>query len=167
MSEDKPKAPAWVKHGTTAQWASALIGLGGVVFLLHQVNTIEKQVDANGLFSRQASARHIYMGYMNAGLQFPQYLNPDYHSLKHGDKMTFEHYKWFVVNFLFAYDEIFNVMDDEEWVKAFHYDLPPHLPYICDEKNPDFLGQWYEPTRRLLHTAIENAKDVPECAARQ
>jgi hypothetical protein len=167
MPEEQSKPQGWQRHGNTAQWLSALIGLGGVLFLLHQINTIAWQVDANGAFSRQASARLIYMGHMNAGLQYPQYLKPDYHRLKNGDKTTFEQYRWFVVNFLFAYDEIFSVMNDEEWIKAFRYDLPPHLPYICDEKDPDFIDQWYEPTRRMLHAAIEKAKDVPECAARQ
>jgi hypothetical protein len=69
-------------------------------------------------------------------------------------------YRWFVINFLFAYDEIFEAMIDESWDDSFRYDVRSHIRFICTEDaDPLFLEQFYVGTRHLIAHAALQSKD--------
>lgn len=174
VSKSTPTSMRWQRFGNWAQIASAVISAAGLTAIFVQVVRLDQSyqqslratefADRN---ARQSSARQIYLGYMNAGLQYPQFIKPDYGKLKEGDAVEFERYRWFVSYFVFAHDEVADVIDDEQWQAAFYYDLPPHLPFLCQE-TPQFFRQFYTVVRKRLDDAMKEAsRSVPECKDKQ
>lgn len=58
-------------------------------------------------------------------------------------------YQIYVANMLTAYDEIFQIIDDKEWVASFAYD-EDHLPYLCEQNDPAYYAAFTSKTRKLI-----------------
>ncbi len=150
-------AAVWQKRNTIAQWVSALAASLALIGFLVQLNSIR-------LTSREGTARQLYGNYMEAGLRYPEFLAPDYASIK-SDRKQLAQYRWFVLYLLFAYDEIFHAVGEEGWDQAFRIDLRPHLPLLCDMEKQDFLSQYYARTSNIVRSEMRAARtSVPECA---
>jgi hypothetical protein len=59
-------------------------------------------------------------------------------------------YQISVANMLTAYDEIFQIIDDKEWVASFAYDIEDHLPYLCEQNDPGYYAIFTSKTRKLI-----------------
>ena len=136
----------WPKYfGNGAQITSALVALFALGGIFYQVQLAQNN-------AQLANARQLYQAYSNATLTYPDLTSPDYDKLKQ-DRTELLRYKAFVGHMLFAYDEMFLISDEREWVATFLYDLPPHMKYLCDENDPKFYEQFYPKMRTLLADA--------------
>jgi hypothetical protein len=147
----------WPRYfGNSAQIASAVmatVALGGIFYQL-QLGSHNAQL---------ANARQVYMSYSDATLRYPELTEPDYDKLKQ-NRVELARYKNFVGHMLFAYDEMFSIIDDPEWLAAFKVDLPPHMPYLCEENDPLFYQQYYAKMQRLLEDARKQCAKKPQSA---
>jgi hypothetical protein len=152
-----PRGAAWQRRGNTAQWISAVAACVALTGFLLQINAIR----AN---SREASARQLYGSYMDAALKYPEFLAPDYAAIK-SNPTRLAQYRWFVLYFLFAYDEVFHSVGEEGWVPAFRGELRPHLPMLCEWAGTTFPHGYYARTVEIVRAEVQAAKQtVPECA---
>lgn len=141
------KTPSeWPKYwGNAAQIAAPIVAAVALFGIYQQVATVERNADL-------ANARTVYMSYSEAGLRYPEFVEPDYAAIKANPK-EFVRYKGYVSHMLFAYDEVFAVMDAPEWRAAFEYDLREQMDYLCEENEPLFYKQFYPKMQALLAEA--------------
>jgi hypothetical protein len=136
----------WPKYwGNAAQIASPIVAAVALFGIFMQISTVEKNA-AIGY------ARTIYMSYSEAGLRYPQFVEPDWPAVKN-DRVEFMRFKNYVSHMLFAYDEVLAVMDSPEWRAAFAIDLKPLMPYLCEENSAAYDAQFYPKMRGLLADA--------------
>jgi hypothetical protein len=136
----------WPKFfGNAAQITSALVAAVALGGIFYQVELAQKN-------AQLANARQVFLSYSSSTLTYPELTDPDYDKLKQ-DRTEFLRYKAFVGHMLFAYDEMLTISDEPEWVRTFHYDLPPHVKYLCEENDPKFFEQFYPKMRSLLAEA--------------
>ena len=148
---------AWQKRNTIAQWISAVVAAGALIGFFVQLNAVK-------VTTREGTARQLYGNYMDAGLRYPEFLVPDYASIK-SDRKQLAQYRWFVLYMLFVYDEIFHAVGAEGWAQAFRTELRPHLPVLCDMEKQGFLSQYYPRTAEIVRAEMRAARtSVPECA---
>lgn len=152
----EPRPRFWLPFGNLSQMVSALAATLALAFVAYQIT----QIEVNG---RKANARQVYLSYSNASLRYPQYIRPDYAAIK-ADPLKFQQYKWYVSQMLFAYDEILSSVGDPSWLSSFEYELPPHIPLLCDLKRTDaaFFTQYEDNTNALIDTALKGK--CPETA---
>lgn len=109
------------------------------------------QVHLTRVNAQRASARQVYLAYSQATLQYPRLARPDYARLKSDrDPTELVRYQIYVANMLTAYDEIFQIIDDKEWVASFAYDIEDHLPYLCEQNDPGYYATFTSKTRKLI-----------------
>jgi hypothetical protein len=109
------------------------------------------QVHLGRLNALRASARQVYLVYSQATLQYPHLARPNYASLKvDPDPTELVRYQIYVANMLTAYDEIFQIIGDKEWVSSFEYDIEDHLPYLCDLTDPKYYASFTRKTQNLI-----------------
>ena len=136
----------WPKYwGNAAQIASPIVAAIALFGIYLQVRTVERNA-AIGY------ARTVYMSYSEAGLRYPQFVEPDWPAIKQ-DRVEYMRFKNYVSHMLFAYDEVFAVMAGPEWRAAFEIDLKPEMPYLCEENTPQYDAQFYPKMRQLLADA--------------
>ena len=132
---DRPKSN-W------AQITSALIAIFAVIGIIAQIRIGQHNTQLN-------NARQVYMSYSESTLKYPQFADPDYETIKQ-DRKTLAQYKTFVTHMLWAYDEIFSLGEQPEWVASFNNELADHKAYLCEQNDPRFYAQYYKRMRDLL-----------------
>jgi hypothetical protein len=127
-----------------AQMVSAFVAAVALIAIYFQVNLAR----INAL---RASARQVYLSYSQATLQYPQLAKPNYRQLKeNSDPTDLIRYQIYVANMLTAYDEILQIIDEPEWIAAFDYDITDHMPYLCEQNDPNYYAAFYKKTRDLI-----------------
>ena len=71
----------WQGWGNVAQITSAAVAIFGFAAVLLQLNEIRNN-------NRAASARQVYLAYMDLEFKNPQFASPDYEAIKAGDRDT-------------------------------------------------------------------------------
>ena len=135
IGKDRPKSN-W------AQITSALIAIFAVIGILAQIRIGQHNTQLN-------NARQVYMSYSEAMLNHPAFADPDFDAIKQ-DRKSLAQYKTFVGHMLWAYDEIFSLGEQPEWVASFNRELPDHKAYLCEESDPRFYAQYHRRMRDLL-----------------
>ena len=88
--------------------------------------------------NRAASARQVYLAYMDLEFKNPQLAVPDYDKIKAGDRDTRNRYKSFVSILLYACEEALSAFAAQsEWRNSCEYDLKGHLPFLCEKMSAD------------------------------
>lgn len=161
--EEAPKVHWWQKFGSAGQIAAAVIAGLGFCAVLLQVNELRRN-------SRAATARQIYLSFMDLAFNNPQFAEPDYERIKAGDRNERLRYESFVSYLLYACEEALAVFGSEpEWRNACAYDLRPHLPYLCEKASSDsaFMPTFGASTQVLVTTAMTRAGVTrPDCKPR-
>ncbi|MGY3586644.1 hypothetical protein ACVIGB_004298 [Bradyrhizobium sp. USDA 4341] len=121
--------------------AVAIVALAGIYVQVHLTR----------INAQRASARQVYLAYSQATLQYPRLARPNYLRLKSDpDPTELVRYQIYVANMLTAYDEIFQIIDDKEWIASFGYDIEDHLPYLCEQNDPKYYASFTLRTRKLI-----------------
>ncbi|TXG96750.1 MAG: hypothetical protein E6R08_08705 [Nevskiaceae bacterium] len=138
------EAPAPRPKSNVAQIVSAAVAIVALA-------GIYVQVDLTRVNAQRASARQVYLAYSQATLQYPRLARPNYPLLKaNPDPTELVRYQIYVANMLTAYDEIFQIIDDKEWVASFEYDVEDHLPYLCEQNDRKYFASFTPKTQRLV-----------------
>jgi hypothetical protein len=135
--------------GNIAQLISAGVSIVGVILIVAQLATLQRNSVTLRRNAEEASARQVYISYSEAALRYPQFASSKNSEIKIGT-LEYEQYKLFVAHMLFAYDEMLRVYDHPEWRKSFDLDLAVHKKYLCEEPNAEIFNQYYEQTRRII-----------------
>jgi hypothetical protein len=150
----------WQRWGNFAQIASALIAAFGFGAILLQVNELRSN-------NRAASARQVYLAYMDLEFRNPQFAAPDYERIKSGDKDTRTRYESFVSTLLYACEEALAAFAGQrEWINSCETDLKVHLPMLCENKAADsaFLASFSDSTQAFVQTLLNRSRIIgPEC----
>ena len=158
------QAVFWQKYGTLAQMAQASIALLGFVAIVFQINTIR----AN---NREASARQVFLGYTDLAFKNPKFAMPNYESIKASSSAEQLQYDSFVSYFLYSCEQAMAAFAGKsEWRASCDYDLPPHLPFLCEKvaAEPAYLATYDEPTQQWIKTSMQIAGVVaPDCKLRK
>lgn len=157
------QAAWWQRFGTLAQMAQVLVALCGFAAILFQINTIRDN-------NRTVGARQVYLAYTDLSFRNPQFSAPDYERIKASDRYELVKYENFVSYFLYACEEVVSAFSGTEWRRSCAYDLPSHLPFLC-EKNaaePHYLETYSAETRRWVLSAMqEHGMTAPDCKLRK
>jgi hypothetical protein len=152
------KAQWWQKIGTVAQIVSAAAAFFGLLAISLQVDTIRKN-------ARQASARQIYLAYMDIASRNPQFDEPDYAAIQ-TQRDSRVKYKWFVLYLLWACDEILDVLYEDPWINGCKYDMKKHYAFLCRDFYADEMEQYHPKMQKFIRRAITDApkEKFPECS---
>jgi hypothetical protein len=150
----------WQKYGTLAQMAQAAVALLGFVAILFQIDEIRSN-------NRAASARQVFLGYIDLAFKNPKFSAPDYDAIKAGSRDQQVQYESFVSYFLYACEEAITAFADKrEWQTSCDYDLKPHLPFLCEKSaaEPAFLATYSPDTRQWVAASMKTAGvSLPDC----
>jgi hypothetical protein len=150
----------WQGWGNAAQITSALVAIFGFAAVLLQLNEIRSN-------NRAASARQVYLGYMDLEFRNPQLAVPDYAKIKAGDRDTRNRYESFVSYLLYACEEALSAFGMQgEWRNSCEYDVNGHLPFLCEKMSADpaFFGTFSAKTQDFIKSAMARAGVVnPAC----
>jgi hypothetical protein len=156
----QPSTTWWQKYGTLGQIAQAAVALLGFVAILFQIDEIR----AN---NREASARQVFLGYIDLAFKNPKFSAPDYDAIKAGGRDQQVQYESFVSYFLYACEEAITAFPSKrEWQTSCDYDLKPHLPFLCEKGavEPAFLATYSTDTRQWVTASMKTAGVVlPDC----
>jgi hypothetical protein len=148
--DQKPKLPDDKRPlSNRAQMVSAWFAVLGFVLSVCVFTVVIYQVLLIKQNAQIAAARQVYMSYSESALRYPEFVEPDFLSLKNNAK-EFVRYKGFVAHMLFAYDEIFTVYHDAEWRKSFDDDIYYHMTYICAYMKPSDDEAYFAIMRQVL-----------------
>ena len=153
----QPSISWWQRYGTLAQMAQASVALLGFVAILFQINEIRTG-------NRAASARQVFLGYIDLAFKNPKFSAPDYDAIKAGSRDTQVQYENFVSYFLYACEEANAAFADRrEWLASCDYDLKPHLPFLCekDKAEPVYLTTYSTVTQEWVKTSMKTASITP------
>jgi len=137
-----------------AQIVSAVISCLGFALSIGVFATVIYQVILIKNNAQNAAARQVYMSYSEAGLKYPEFVEPDLAKLK-GDPEKYVQYKSYIYHMLFAYDEIFAAYDDPEWHKSFEADVKYQMEYICNDMNRTDDETYFPKMRMILKQTRE------------
>jgi hypothetical protein len=143
----------WQGWGNVAQITSALVAIFGFGAVLLQLNEIRTN-------NRAASARQVYLAYMDLEFRNPQLATPDYDRIKAGDRDTRSRYESFVSYLLYACEEALAAFGmQSEWRNSCEYDVKGHLPFLCEKmtSDPAFLGTFSARTQDFIKSAMARA----------
>ncbi len=143
-------ASTWQKHGNTAQIVSAFMAVAGIGGLMLQLNTIR-------LNSRESTAQQIYLNYVRAGLEYPQFVQPDYDHINRGYELERIRYRQFVSLMMFACDEALENIDSPEWRSSCALDMKAHVRFLCENADARFLSQFSPRLGALVNAARSEA----------
>jgi heme oxygenase len=138
--------------GNFAQMASAVVAIIALIAIWQQVK--QARLNAN-----EASARQVYLSSIEAAYRYPELSHPDLSKIRQ-DPVSMERYSTFVGHLLFAYDELFAVLDDAEWRTSFNLEMKNHVRYFCEEWDLHNLGQYYKKTQRMLRKLVMHEADA-------
>jgi hypothetical protein len=144
-------ASTWQKHGNTAQIVSAFMAVAGIGGLMLQLNTIR-------INSRESTAQQIYLNYVRAGLEYPQFVQPNYDRIMAGDELERIRYRQFVSLMMFACDEALENIDSPEWRSSCALDLKTHVRFLCENADARFLSQFSPRLGALVSAAMGEAR---------
>jgi len=151
----------WQKFGNAAQIAQPVLTAVGIVFVLYQIDTLER-------VNRTAGARQIYLGYVEKEFQYPQFANPDYERIKQSSAEDQTRYDSFVSYMLYSCEEALAAFKTREWRVTCEEEVKPHLPYLCEKlaKEPGYLQTFASHTSELVRTTMAaSGIKSPECKA--
>jgi hypothetical protein len=155
-NDDESRAPPallWpIQYGNISQIASAVVACAAFGGILLQLNLLIASSELTRTNAEVANARQVYLAYNDAALKYPQYADPDYPTIK-ADPVKLAQYRNYVSMMLWAYDEILMAAPSQEWLAGFEYDLPPHLPFLCDEQDLRFDAMFHAAMRARLAKA--------------
>jgi hypothetical protein len=143
----------WQRFGNISQLVQASVAIIGIGAILFQVNEIRSN-------SRAASARQIYLAYLDLAFKNPELAAPDYDRIKTADQNTRLRYETFVSYFLYACEEAIAVFGRErEWKDSCEYDVRYHLPFLCEKNrsDPAFLKTYSDKTQSFVQSAMTRA----------
>jgi hypothetical protein len=153
----------WQIWGNAAQLSSAIIAVLGFGAVLLQLNEIRSN-------NRAASARQVYLAYMDLEFRNPQLADPDYDKIKAGDRDTRNRYESFVSIFLYACEEALSAFPAQgEWRNSCEYDVKGHLPFLCEKMtaDPGYLASFSKTTLDFVKAAMARGGVAsPGCKAR-
>lgn len=153
----------WQGLGNVAQITSALVAIFGFAAVLLQLNEIRSN-------NRAASARQVYLAYMDLEFRNPQFAAPDYARIKAGDRDTRNRYETFVSYLLYACDEALAAFGMQgEWRNSCEYDVKGHLPFLCEKMtaDPAFFGAFSTRTQDFIKSAMARVgMTSPACQAK-
>ncbi len=94
----------------------------------------------------------------------PKFSQPNFDSIKAGNRDEQVQYESFVSYFLYACEEATAAFAGRpEWTASCDYDLKPHLPFLC-EKNlaePAYLATYSSDTQRWVKAFLKTASVTP------
>ncbi len=143
----------WQAWGNVAQITSAAVAIFGFAAVLLQLNEIRGN-------NRAASARQVYLGYMDLEFRNPQFADPDYERIKVGDRDTRNRYESFVSYLLYACEEALSAFGIQgEWRKSCDYDVKGHLPFLCEKMtgDPAYFGTFGARIQEFIKAAMARA----------
>jgi len=143
----------WQGWGNLAQITSALVAIFGFGAVLLQLNEIRTN-------NRAASARQVYLAYMDLEFRNPQFAAPDYDKIKTADRDTRSRYETFASYLLYACEEALAAFGiQSEWRNSCEYDVKGHLPYLCEKMaaDPAFFGAFSARTQDFIKSAMARA----------
>jgi hypothetical protein len=150
----------WQGWGNVAQITSALVAILGFAAILLQLNEIRTN-------NRAASARQVYLAYMDLEFRNPQFSVPDYDKIKAADSDTRHRYESFVSILLYACEEAIAAFGSKsEWHYSCEADLKGHLPFLCEKMStdPTFLASFDTTTQSFIKSAMSrNGVTSPAC----
>jgi hypothetical protein len=153
----------WQRYGNAAQITSAAVAIFGFAAVLLQLNEIRSN-------NRAASARQVYLAYMDLEFRNPQLAVPDYDRIKAGDRETRLRYESFVSYLLYACEEAMAAFGTQgEWRNSCEYDLKGHLLLLCEKlsADPAFFGTFSTATQDFIKSALMRAgMESPACKAK-
>ena len=147
----------WQKFGTGAQIAQAVIAALGFGAILLQVNEIRNT-------NRAASARQVYLAYIDLEFRNPQFAVPDYERIKTGDRDNRLRYESFVSYMLYACEETLAAFSKEpEWLHSCEQTVRHHLPFLCEKiaAEPAFLKTFRTSTAAFVTSVMARAGVAP------
>jgi len=147
----------WQRFGNAAQIAQVMVAALGFSVLVLQLNEVRSN-------NRAASARQVYLAYMDLEFRYPQFAEPDYASIKTGDRDDKSRYESFVSYLLYACEEaLVAFAGQREWVTACDDALRPHLPFLCDKSaaEPSYLATVSDDTAAFIKSAMARAGVTP------
>jgi hypothetical protein len=157
------KTQWWQVFGNAAQISSAAIALLGFGAVLLQLNEIRSN-------NRAASARQVYLAYMDLEFRFPELAVPDYDKIKSGDRETRIRYESFVSYLLYACEEALAAFGTQgEWRNSCGYDVKGHLTFLCEKmsEDPEFFSTFSTVTQDFVKSVMASAGVVsPNCNAK-
>lgn len=143
----------WQLWGNAAQITSALVAIFGFAAVLLQLNEIRSN-------NRAASARQVYLAYMDLEFRNPQLAVPDYSKIRAGDRDTRLRCESFVSYLLYACEEALSAFGMQgEWRNSCEYDLNGHLPFLCEKMtaDPTFFATFSARTQHFIKSAMARA----------
>jgi hypothetical protein len=156
----QPSTTWWQKYGTLGQIAQAAVALLGFVAILFQIDEIRSN-------NRAASARQVFLGYIDLAFKNPKFSAPDYDAIKAGNRDQRVQYESFVSYFLYACEEAITAFTNKhEWQTSCDYDLRPHLPFLCEKgaAEPAFLATYSTDTQQWVRASMKTAGvSSPDC----
>ena len=149
----------WQKFGNAAQIAQPILTAIGIVFVLYQINTLER-------VNRTAGARQIYLGYVEKEFQYPQFAEPDYERIKQAGAEERSRYESFVSYMLYSCEEALAAFKTREWQLTCEDEVKPHLPYLCEKiaKEAGYLDSFAQHTAAFARATMPRSGiKSPEC----
>ena len=140
----------WQRYGNVAQIASAIVAIFGFAAVLLQLNEIRTN-------NRAASARQVYLAYMDLEFRYPQFSEPDFEKIKAGDRETRARYESFVSYLLYACEEALAAFGTQgEWRHTCDAGVKGHLPYLCEKLagDPSYLASFGTRTQDFIKSAM-------------
>jgi hypothetical protein len=143
----------WQGWGNVAQITSAAVAIFGFAAVLLQLNEIRNN-------NRAASARQVYLGYMDLEFKNPQFAAPDYEKIKAADRDTRNRYESFVSYLLYACEEALAAFGLQgHWRNSCDHDVKGHLPFLCEKMTADsaFFASFSATTQDFVKSAMARA----------
>ena len=143
----------WQGFGNAAQIASAIVAIFGFAAVLIQLNEIRNN-------NRAASARQVYLAYIDLQFKNPQFASPDYDKIKAGDRDTRNRYESFVSYLLYACEEALAAFGMQgQWRNSCDQDVKGHLPFLCEQMtaDPSFFATFSDKTQDFIKSAMARA----------
>ena len=150
----------WQKYGTVGQLAQAVVTSLGVIAALFQIDMIH---DAN----KEASARQIYLGFLDKQFSYPRFAVPDYERIKQSSADEQILYESFVAYMLYSCEEALEAFSHEpNWRLTCESGVKVHLPFLCEHlaSDPDYLNTFAANTANFVRAMMaREGLSVPEC----
>ena len=141
-------------HSKGLQAIAAIITAAAAIVALVGVKL---QVDATYRVQREQSAKEIYRELLNLSIANPDFVAPDYCTLKQSPK--FPAYESYVDYVLYTAEQVIDM--DASWSATIEAHLDAHADYICSN---DATGENSPAVEALLETfRVRACKKVSKC----
>ena len=100
-----------------------------------------------------------YLSVSEMGLRYPEFLEPNIEEIK-SDRKKWAQYQAYVTHLLFAYDELFTVLDAPEWDATFKQDVSDHIEYFCNHMDiKEAMMQYFPKLKAKLRAVVLQRPD--------